>query len=277
MASKRLGRFLGRGLVTLLCLLSVGISQKASAQCSAMTISNSTPSWNGTEVCTGYDPALINAPLISYIGICTNTPSYNYSWQRNINGAGWTTVSTGTGVAIVPGYNPPAVINTPAGSPMATHQWRLIVTDVANGGLAASLTGFILYVGSQMTSSATTSMSCNDPVNGAIDLTVNGGISGTTYSWSGPGAFSASTEDISGLAAGTYTVVISDGACTNLTATYVVSAAGNLLASISASTNILCKGDNTGSATVTPSGGAPIGSPTYNYAWSPSGKRRHSE
>lgn len=46
--------------------------------------------------------------------------------------------------------------------------------------------------------------------DGAINLTVNGGTGTLTFEWSGPGSFSATTEDISGLTEGTYTVVITD-------------------------------------------------------------------
>ncbi|MEO1049199.1 MAG: gliding motility-associated C-terminal domain-containing protein [Bacteroidota bacterium] len=47
--------------------------------------------------------------------------------------------------------------------------------------------------------------------DGEINVTVSGG-SGTTYSysWTGPGGFTATTEDISGLAGGTYTLVATD-------------------------------------------------------------------
>lgn len=54
--------------------------------------------------------------------------------------------------------------------------------------------------------------------NGAVNLTVFGGTSPFTYAWSGPGSFSATTEDISGLAGGTYTVTVTDAnGCTTTT------------------------------------------------------------
>jgi gliding motility-associated-like protein len=46
--------------------------------------------------------------------------------------------------------------------------------------------------------------------NGAIDITPTNGTPPYTFQWNGPNNFSANSEDISGLAPGTYTVVITD-------------------------------------------------------------------
>jgi hypothetical protein len=48
---------------------------------------------------------------------------------------------------------------------------------------------------------------------GAIDMSVAGGVSPYTYNWSGPSGFTANTEDIGGLASGTYTVTVTDLYC----------------------------------------------------------------
>ena len=53
--------------------------------------------------------------------------------------------------------------------------------------------------------------SCNTSNDGAIDLTVTGGVVPYTYSWIGPNGFTASTQDIFNLEAGQYTVTITDG------------------------------------------------------------------
>lgn len=59
---------------------------------------------------------------------------------------------------------------------------------------------------------------------GSIDMSVSGGVAPFTYSWSGPGGFTANTEDLSGLAGGTYTVTVTDLYCGIATATVFVDA-----------------------------------------------------
>jgi Secretion system C-terminal sorting domain/SprB repeat len=57
---------------------------------------------------------------------------------------------------------------------------------------------------------------------GSIDLTVTGGVAPYTYSWSGPAGYTGNTEDLAGLAAGTYTVSVTDFYCGIATYTVTV-------------------------------------------------------
>lgn len=204
-------------------LLSIGVSSNVSAQCSNMTLNNVTPPWNGFEFCdngSGYNPAAINAPTINYVGSCTNTPSYTYVWEFRVNfNPTWTTVASGTGSAFVPGYDPPAQFNSTPGSPLNFYQWRITVTDNANGGQTAQSGNYTVSIGSQMTgSTSVTPITCVGANDASINLTVNGGLTNKTYSWS----TGATTEDISGLAPGTYTVTVTDGGCAAYTTTATV-------------------------------------------------------
>ncbi|NBQ10459.1 MAG: adhesin, partial [Betaproteobacteria bacterium] len=109
------------------------------------------------------------------------------------------------------------------------------------------------------TSFITTNVACPSGNNGAIDLTVTGGIAPYIFTWSN----SASTEDLSSLTAGNYSVSVTDAnGCTanaNVTITQPT-----LLTTSASSTNVTCNGLNNGTATVTAAGGtAP-----YTYLWS---------
>ncbi len=61
-----------------------------------------------------------------------------------------------------------------------------------------------------LTSSGTNIANETNGGDGAIDITVNGGTPNYTFAWTGPNGFTASTEDISGLEDGTYSVTITD-------------------------------------------------------------------
>lgn len=58
--------------------------------------------------------------------------------------------------------------------------------------------------------------------NGAVDLSVSGGTSAYTYSWNN----SANTEDLTGLAAGTYTVTVTDAKGCTATSTFSILSVG---------------------------------------------------
>jgi subtilisin-like proprotein convertase family protein len=94
--------------------------------------------------------------------------------------------------------------------------------------------------------------------DGSINLSVAGDYQPFTYSWSN----GAVTEDISGLAAGTYEVFVSDSnGCTD-SITFNLNNISSL--NISTSTTLVtCAGASNGSIDVTPSGGTP----PYTYAW----------
>ena len=106
-------------------------------------------------------------------------------------------------------------------------------------------------------------ITCHGSVNGLINLSVSGGTAPYTYSWTGPSTFTATTQDITSLAAGSYNVTISDakGCSTGTTGTVTEPTA---LSASKVQTNISCKGGANGSITATISGGtAP-----YAYLWS---------
>ncbi|HNW70378.1 MAG TPA: gliding motility-associated C-terminal domain-containing protein, partial [Bacteroidales bacterium] len=73
------------------------------------------------------------------------------------------------------------------------------------------------------------------------------------------------TAIATGLAAGTYTVTVTDAnLCTTTATVTITQPAAALSAAITAQTNVLCFGNATGSATVTASNGTP----GYTYSWS---------
>jgi hypothetical protein len=96
-------------------------------------------------------------------------------------------------------------------------------------------------------------VACAGEANGAIDITVAGGPNpgNYTYRWSGPGMFTADTEDLTDLAPGSYQVVINNGG-ESVTGTFEVATNPEIV--LSGSTTIADLGNN-GTIDLTASGG----------------------
>lgn len=69
---------------------------------------------------------------------------------------------------------------------------------------------------------------CANNPTGAIDISVQGGKLPYTFEWTGPNGFTATTEDISGLFPGDYTVISTDADNISSTGTYTLTAQSNL-------------------------------------------------
>jgi gliding motility-associated-like protein len=103
--------------------------------------------------------------------------------------------------------------------------------------------------------------------DGKASVTASGGTGAYTYSWSPAPAVGQSTANISSLPSGTYTVLVKDANACSASATVVVNNLGGPLVSLASSSNPVCKGNCTGTAAVSVSGGTPA----YTFSWSPSG------
>ena len=113
-----------------------------------------------------------------------------------------------------------------------------------------------------------TNVICNGASTGAIDLSVTGGVTPYTYDWGS----SVTTQDRTGIPAGSYTVTVTDALGATTTSTIVITELAVLNASV-AHTDVSCHNGTNGTITVSsPTGG----SGTYQYrldagAWQASG------
>jgi len=105
-----------------------------------------------------------------------------------------------------------------------------------------------------------TDVSCFGESTGSIDITVTGGTSSYTYVWN----TGATSEDLSGLAAGTYTVTVTDANNCETSESFVIDQPGSGLLTSYTVVDVLCHNDATGSIDLTVSGGTP----DYTYLWS---------
>jgi len=101
---------------------------------------------------------------------------------------------------------------------------------------------------------------CNGGLNdGAIDITVIGGTAPYTYAWSN----ASTSEDLTGIAAGTYTVTVTDSMlCTEVLSVTITEP--NVLGQVGAITSVNCNGDADGAIAIDVFGGTL----PYSYSWS---------
>jgi gliding motility-associated-like protein len=193
---------------------------------SSLTITSS------SSVPTGCGVAVGSATVTVSGGTGTDT----YSWSPAPGGGQGTNAATGLGagnytVTIHDANNCPQsqLFNiTPAGGPSAT------ISSV--------------------------SPKCNTSCDGSATVVAGGGTGTITYSWTPSGGTGPSAT---ALCAGTYTCTIHDGNnCAN-SQSITITAPAALAVSPASQTNILCKGNATGSASVTVSGGTT----NYTYSW----------
>ncbi len=99
-------------------------------------------------------------------------------------------------------------------------------------------------------------VSCIGAVDGAIDVTTNGGTPGFDFSWTGPNGFVSIDQNLSALEAGDYTVSVIDQTGCVFNATYTISEPPPIDFAFTTVPES-CPGDANGSIALTVSGGTP--------------------
>ena len=167
---------------------------------------------------------------------------YSYRWIRVSDGVVVATNQDATGLA--PG------------------QYYLEITDANPSGNPCIITTTNYTVGSPpeiVPSAIISDALCNGDANGSINLSVSGGVSPYSYAWSN----GATSQDISGLAAGSYTVTITDNSGCTDTETFTVGEPGILTINPNIR-DVNCFGENTGRIRSNVTGGTE----PYSYSWS---------
>ena len=189
------------------------------------------------------------------------------------------TLNTVNHVSCNGGNNGNASVTAGGGTPPYTYSWS------PAGGSLASATGltagtytvtvtdvngcdFSLNVTVNEPPSLTLFMSSTDAncglSNGTATCSPSGGTPPYTYAWSPVGGTGSTAIN---LAAGNYTVTVTDANSCIQTSNVSVNNAGSPSLTLQSFTDVLCHGDSTGSASVSVSGG----SPPFTYSWSPIG------
>lgn len=218
--------------------ISVDVFDAAGCQSSAFVVLNA-----ATNCCTHTISAVLTDPDCGIangsIVLTTTNGSGNYSYV-------WSTAGTDS-----------AITNLIAGT------YNVTITD--NGFANCFIdTSFTLTNPNapSISNVSQADVSCNGNSDGSIDITITGGTPGYIPGWSN----GDTTEDISSLPGGTYSVTITDANNCQVTGTYSIIEPAQLSLSMSA-TAINCTDPNSGEASVSVSGGTA----SYSYAWSNTG------
>ncbi|TGE12811.1 Ig-like domain-containing protein [Hymenobacter elongatus] len=193
--------------------------------------------------------------------LSTTGSQTNVSCFGGTNGSATVSVSGGT-TPYTYSWNTTPVQTTATATGLSAGTYTVTVTDASSATITRSFT--ITQPTSAVTgTTVVTNVSCNGGSNGAINLTPSGGTSPYTFRWNS----GATTEDRTGLSAGTYSVTITDvNGCTGTVNTTVTQPASALTLTKASQTNIACFGGNTGAASVNAATG---GTAPYTYDWTP--------
>ncbi|MBI1227188.1 MAG: T9SS type A sorting domain-containing protein [Bacteroidetes bacterium] len=178
------------------------------------------------------------------------------------DGSATVTVSGG-----VPPYNylwdDPAGQTTATADLLAAGIYHATITD-ANGCTATSTVTVEAPIPAEIATSGT-DVSCFNGMDGVVSVTVtNGNPASYNYIWDDPN--NSTTSQVTGLAAGTYGVTVTDNNGCLVTESVSITQPSQLMISL-ISTDATCGNGSDGTATVTASGGTP----GYDYAWSVQG------
>jgi len=200
--------------------------------------------------CTAVHSRTINQPtLISISETITDA-----TCAPGNNGAINTSVSGGSGPYT---YNWGGGITSPNRSALFAGTYTVTVTDATGCTVAKAIT--VSQLGTSMNlTSVVTPITCAGTNNGAIDVTLTGGTNPISYNWGG----GITTEDRTGLAAGNYSVTVTDGLnCSVVLSQNITSPTAITITTTQ--TNIACFGNSTGTINASATGGTG----TLNYNW----------
>jgi hypothetical protein len=150
-------------------------------------------------------------------------------------------------------------VTTQNRSSLAAGAYSVTATD-ANGCTATSGTITLTQPAAIAITPTVTNISCNGSTTGAISLAVTGGTGTLTYAWND----GATTQNRTSLAAGTYSVTVTDANnCTKTQTGMVVTQPAAALSLSATAVNVACYGNSTGSINLTATGGTT----PYGYDW----------
>ena len=220
------------------------------------------PGNNGLNVKTITSPISISSQPLSVTRCNSQSGSFSVG---TVGGAPtsyqWQTFGAGTFTNSSAPYSNATTnsLSFTANTSMNQNQIRCVVNVGCKNIISNTAT---LTVSTLSTTSSFTNPTCFNSGDGAISVTVNGGTTPYSYTWSPVGG---NTPNPTGLYWNTYTLNATDINGCSVTNTFTLTSPPSINTSFSGNMNI-CSGSNT-SLTITATGGTP----GYTYSWTPGG------
>ncbi|SHE65498.1 Por secretion system C-terminal sorting domain-containing protein [Mariniphaga anaerophila] len=178
-----------------------------------------------------------------------------YQWQVDAGG-GFANVSDG---GTYSGVTTSTLTITGASVAMTGYNYRCVAIN-ETADCSANSNGATLSVSNINVSGSKSDATCNGAANGAAGVTPSGGVAPYSYSWSPSGG---TGNTATGLAAGTYTVTVTDNIGCIATRSFTIEQPAALTVTADDQTNVSCNGGSDGAASVLVSGGTA----DYTYDW----------
>lgn len=160
-------------------------------------------------------------------------------------------------------WNDPAAQTTATASNLVAGTYAVTITD-ANGCSTTATETVEAPIPADVDISGT-NLSCFNGQDGAVAVTIsNGNPAIYSYIWDDPAA--STTPTVTGLAAGTYGVTVTDNNGCLVTESITITQPTQLVISMD-SEDATCGNGSDGSVSATVVGGTPLGNGDYNYQW----------
>lgn len=208
--------------------------------------------------CTDTASATISYPYPPLDAVPGNTAPVSCHGGNNGSGS---VVVTGGAAPYTYSWNTMPVQNTATATGLTAGTWIVSVSD-ANGCIDTAMVTITEPAAPLMLTTSASGATCFGTATGTASVTASGGTAPYTYSWNTTPVQTTSTANQ--LAAGVYTVTVTDAAACQSVSTVTISQPLALDAVVASAVQPACHGDANGSATAIATGGtAP-----YAYSWS---------
>jgi gliding motility-associated-like protein len=221
----------------------------------------SCPAWQSGNGIIGIQNAAATTAVCPPGRNCTPFTTTNEAWRFSPTGApsfalNWYQVGSGTSLGTSTALSVCPTVTT-------SYAAVMVLTNCDGSTVTEKDTVTVNITNTLSETTSTTDNTCVGSNNGTASVTMSGGALPYTYSWSPSGGTAATA---SGLAAGVYTITVTDNNGCGLTNTLPINDPPVLTAT-GVPGSELCAGQSTATASVSPSGGTGA----YTFSWAPAG------